>query len=85
MRYVMPTSENQTGIFSEEGKRMGQLPFLWELPAEGNSYVLQSIGEWAAVWMLDLLVGHGARDVEMAGLLSPHALPSSGVWLQQTS
>lgn len=54
-RYIMLTSENQTNIFSEDEKRMGQSPFLWEFPAKGSSYVLQFIGEWGSnkdCWIL---------------------------------
>lgn len=51
MRDVMLTSENQANIFSEDGKKMGQSPFLWEFSAKGSSYVFQFIGEWAATWI----------------------------------
>lgn len=55
MRYVMLTSENQTNIFSEDGKRMSQSLFLWEFPAKRSSYVIQFTGEWGSnvdCWIL---------------------------------
>lgn len=37
--FVAVTFENQSKMFFEGGKKMGQSPFFWEFPAKQNSYV----------------------------------------------
>lgn len=71
MRYVMLTSENQANIFSEDGKKIGQSPFLWEFSAKGSSYVFQFTGEWTATWIFGTSCwAWSERHVEMAGAVT---------------